>query len=119
MRRRLFADLVLVGSVGCCRLHAAENEVHSVKCSSAMEGDGYVYVAGQSGARADGSLPTDFSAQASQAFDKVKAVITAAGLTMDNVVYLQIYLDNVESYPQLAAVFKKFFPTTPPAAAVL
>jgi enamine deaminase RidA (YjgF/YER057c/UK114 family) len=84
-----------------------------------MEGDGYVYIAGQSGARADGSLPTDFSAQASQAFDKVKAVITAAGLTMDNVVYLQIYLDNVESYPQLAAVFKKFFPTTPPAAAVL
>jgi enamine deaminase RidA (YjgF/YER057c/UK114 family) len=89
------------------------------KCSSAMDADGYVYVAGQSGNRPDGSTSEKFSDQADQAIANVKAIVEAAGLKMDHVVYVQVYLDNIDNYPLLEPVFKKYFPIIPPAGAVL
>ncbi len=38
---------------------------------------------------------------------------------MEHVVYVQVYLNNVDNYPLLNGVFKKYFPGTPPAGAVL
>ena len=52
-----------------------------------MDAGDYVYVSGQGPRRPDGSLPPTFAAQVRQALDNIKAVVEAAGLTMDHVVY--------------------------------
>src|SRR5207302_355204 len=55
----------------------------------------------------------------SQALDNIKSVVTAAGLAMRNIVYVKVYLQDVNDYDQLNTVFAKYFPETPPARAVL
>ena len=86
---------------------------------SGFEADGYVYVAGQNARRPDGSLPEKFSDQVRQALDKVKLAVQAAGLTIDHVVYVQLYLQDVSHYSELNQVFAAYFPKVPPARAVL
>lgn len=86
---------------------------------SGFEGDGYTYVAGQSARRPDGSIPEEFSDQVRQALDNVKLVIQTAGLTVDHVVYVQVYLQDVSHYSELNEVFAAYFSKVPPARAVL
>jgi enamine deaminase RidA (YjgF/YER057c/UK114 family) len=85
----------------------------------AVDAGDYVYISGQSAQRTDSSTPSGFAEQARQALENVKAVVEASGLTMKNVVYVQIYLENVDNYPALVEVFSKYFPGMPPAGAVL
>jgi reactive intermediate/imine deaminase len=79
----------------------------------------YVYVSAQGPRKPDGSLPPTFAAQVRQALDNVKSVIEAAGLTMDHVVYTQVYLEDVSNYREVNQVFAEVFAKTPPARAVL
>src|SRR5882762_4081503 len=87
--------------------------------SAAIDAGDYVYISGQFGQRSDGSIPADFAAQAAQALDNIKSVVTAAGLAMRNIVYVKVYLQDVNDYDQLNTIFAKYFPETPPARAVL
>ena len=79
----------------------------------------YVYVSGQGPRLADRTTPADFPAQARQCLDNIRKVVETAGLSMDHVVYLQVYLEDVKHYPGLNEVFAKYFPHDPPARAVL
>jgi len=81
--------------------------------------DGYLYVSGQGPRRPDGSLPLDTPAQIRQALDNVKAVVEAAGLTLDHIVYLQVYLEDIRTSAQVDKVFVDYFPNSAPARAVL
>ncbi len=87
--------------------------------SSAIDASDYLYISGQTGQRPDGSVPADFAAQATQTLDNIKSVVTAAGLGLQNIVYIKVYLQDVSNYDQLNTVFAKYFPDTPPARAVL
>lgn len=91
------------------------SSTHSVS----IDAGGYVYISGQGGQRTDGSIPGKFEEQASQALENIKTVVTAAGLSMEHIVYMQVYLEDVANYDQLNGVFAKYFPATPPARAVL
>ncbi len=79
----------------------------------------YLYIAGQGGENPDGSVPTTFDAQADQAFTKVKSVVERAGLTMDHVVYTQVYLDDMQNFAAMNRAYAKYFPKAPPARACL
>jgi len=87
--------------------------------SPAVDAGGYVYISGQGPNRPDGSSPTAFDAQLRQALDNIKAVVESAGLTMENVVYTQVYLEDITRYDEMNRVFAEYFPKTPPARAVL
>jgi reactive intermediate/imine deaminase len=87
--------------------------------SAAVDAGDYVYISGQGPRRADGGSPSGFSAQVKQALDNVKAVVESAGLTVDHVVYLQVYLDDISKYEEMNKVFAEYFGKTPPARAVL
>jgi enamine deaminase RidA (YjgF/YER057c/UK114 family) len=54
-----------------------------------------------------------------QALDNIKAIVQAAGLTMDHVVYTQVYLEDIGKYEEMNRVFREYFPKDPPARAVL
>ncbi len=87
--------------------------------SPAVDAGDYVYVSGQGPRRPNGNLPASFEGQLRQALANIKTIVEAAGLTMDHVVYTQVYLEDIGKYDQMNSVFREFFPKTPPARAVL
>jgi enamine deaminase RidA (YjgF/YER057c/UK114 family) len=87
--------------------------------SAGVEAGGYLYVSGQGPRRADGTIPSGFAAQLRQTIENVRAVVEAAGLTMDNVVYVQVYLTDMRLYREMNHAFGEYFARNPPARAVL
>lgn len=79
----------------------------------------YLYVAGQGAEAPDGKMPATFDAQVRQTLENVKAVVEAAGLTMEHVVYTQVYLEDIANFDQMNRVYAEFFPKAPPARATL
>lgn len=87
--------------------------------SPAVDTGDYLYVSGQGPRRADGSLPSAFGDRFRQALDNLKTVVETAGLTLDNVVYVQVYLTDMGNYSEMNRVFGEYFAKNPPARAVL
>jgi len=87
--------------------------------SPAVDAGDYVYVSGQGPRRQDGSTPANSADQVRQCLQNLSSVIEAAGLTMDHVVYAQVYLEDMNHYTELNKVFADYFPKNPPARAVL
>jgi reactive intermediate/imine deaminase len=83
-----------------------------------LAGD-FLYVSGQGGRDAAGTLPGTIEGQTRQTLLNVKAIIEAAGLTMEHVVYSQVYLDDMAHHDAMDRVWKEFFAKAPPARAVL
>jgi enamine deaminase RidA (YjgF/YER057c/UK114 family) len=96
-------------------LSAPENHFSS----PAVDAGDYVYISGQGPRRLDGTVPATFAAQVRQALDNLKTIVEAAGLTMEHVVYTQVYLEDVSKYSEMDGAFAEYFPKTPPARAVL
>ncbi|HEX6823708.1 MAG TPA: RidA family protein [Candidatus Sulfotelmatobacter sp.] len=124
-----FMQLFLLGMLLSCVV-CAQDQVRAVApaqsgasgnrvYSPGVDAGDYVYISGQGPRRADGSSPTGLSAQVKQALDNVKSIVEAASLTIDHVVYIQIYLDNISNYDEMNKVFAEYFGKTPPARAVL
>jgi 2-iminobutanoate/2-iminopropanoate deaminase len=87
--------------------------------SPGVDAGDYVYISGQGPRRPDGNLPATFVAQVRQSLDNVKAIVEAAGLTMEHVVYTQVYLEDISKYSEMNGVFAEYFGKTLPARAVL
>lgn len=87
--------------------------------SPGVDAGDYLYISGQGPRRADGTLPDTFSAECKQALDNIKAIVEAAGLTLDHVVYTQVYLEDISKYDEMNRIFGEYFGKTPPARAVL
>lgn len=79
----------------------------------------YLYVSGQGAKDADGKLASDAESQAEQAIRNVQSIVRAAGLSLENVVYMQLYLENLQTMDAVNRAFAKYFPHDPPARAVL
>jgi enamine deaminase RidA (YjgF/YER057c/UK114 family) len=87
--------------------------------SPGIDAGDYVYVSGQGPRRVDGSTPSGFADQVRQSLENIRAVVEAAGLTMEHVVYVQVYLDDMSHYDALDKAFAEYFPKLPPARGVL
>ncbi len=79
----------------------------------------FLYVSGQGARDPAGNLPPTVRGQVRQTLDNVKLIVEAAGLTLEHVVYSQVYLDNVVKYDDMDRVWREYFPKAPPARAVL
>jgi len=119
----LVASLLLLDAAVHAQLRAVAPQQMAAAAdgfaSPAVDAGDYVYVSGQGPRRQDGSTPTNFADQVRQSFQNIKSVIEAAGLTMDHVVYVQVYLEDMTQYAELNKVFAGYFPKNPPARAVL
>jgi 2-iminobutanoate/2-iminopropanoate deaminase len=87
--------------------------------SPGMFSNNFLYISGQGSENAQGEVPKDEEAQIRQCLTNVQTVVTAAGLTMHNVVYVQAYLTQYQSEDSLNRVWKEFFPDTPPARSTI
>src|SRR5439155_25254241 len=54
----------------------------------------FLYVSGQGVRRPDGTVPEGFDAQARQCLENIKTIVEAAGLSMEHIVYTQMYLQD-------------------------
>ena len=114
--------LLLLGTLlEQAQVHAvARASAHSNRYSSpAVDTGDYVYVSGQGPHSPDGSLPATFKAQVHQALDNIKSTLNSAGLNMDNVVYTQVYLEDMSKYGEMNEVFAEHFGKAAPARSVL
>ena len=82
-----------------------------------------IYIAGQLGLDRDGRLvgePGDFRAQATQAFDNLKAALEAAGAGLEDVVKVNNYVVDIKHLPILRDVRRGYFSAdTPPASTTI
>jgi reactive intermediate/imine deaminase len=79
----------------------------------------YLYVSGQGARTPDNQFPPTFEAQVRQCLENVKSIVVTAGLTLDHIVYSQVYLDDMANYELMNRVWQEYFPKAPPARAVL
>jgi reactive intermediate/imine deaminase len=79
----------------------------------------FLYVSGQGARGPDGTIPSSFEEQATNCLNNVQKIVEAAGLTMEHIVYAQIYFKDISNYPKLDPILQKYFPRNPPARATL
>ena len=78
--------------------------------SGACEANGLVYVSGQIHADEQLNLVGDtIEEQLAAAMANVKKVLTASGLTLDDVIRVQLYLTDLSQLPALNKVYGQYF----------
>jgi len=87
--------------------------------SPGVDAGDYLYISGQGPRKPDGSLPKNFHDQVRQVLDNIQAIVKSAGLSMDHVVYIQVYLEDMTSYDDLKRTISEYFGMSQPAQAVL
>lgn len=79
-----------------------------------------IYVAGQTwDPRIGGEAKVDAAAQTEFALENMKAVLQAAGATMEDVVRVTVYVRNMEDLDKIAPVRLKYFGKSPPASTIV
>ena len=77
-----------------------------------------LYMAGRLGLDPKtGKLPEDVDQEARTALDGVKSVLSEAGMTMDDLVFVQVFCSDVSLYARFNDVYKSYFGTDYPARA--
>lgn len=122
MKIYLYSAMMLAAVCARAQVHAVSPQTGPAPVGpyspGVMTGD-YLYVSGQGAKGADGTMPQTFDAQTRQCLENVKAVVEAAGLTMEHVVYTQVYLEDIGNFGAMNRVFAEYFPKAPPARATL
>ena len=77
--------------------------------SAAVRIGDMVYVSGVIGVNPDGTLPTDFAAQATNAMQALADEFKLAGATMDDVFKCDVALADMKNWPAFNTVYIKYF----------
>jgi 2-iminobutanoate/2-iminopropanoate deaminase len=87
--------------------------------SQAVMANGTLYVSGQIPVvPATGAIISDkVEDQARQVMENVKAVVEAAGLTLDNVVKTTVFIKNMDDFAVINGIYSEYFKENCPARA--
>jgi 2-iminobutanoate/2-iminopropanoate deaminase len=87
--------------------------------SQAVDTGDLVFVAGQVPINpASGKVAaTDIDGQTRQALENLKAILEAADLGLENVVKVSVFLQSMDDFKSMNAVYAEYFTTDPPARA--
>ncbi len=84
--------------------------------SQAIRAGDFVFVAGQIGAHPDGrGLADTIEAQTEQAFANLRAILEAAGTSLDRIVKTTVFLTNLDDFQAMNDVYRRHAGETPPA----
>lgn len=82
--------------------------------SAAIRSGDLLFVSGQVGSRPDGSPEPEYAQQVERAFDNVKAVLAAAGATLDDIIDVtSFHTDAEKQFETFMAVKNLHFTTKP------
>ncbi len=85
--------------------------------SQATATDDLVFTAGQIPLTPDGDLldGADIDVQTEQALENVGAVLEAADASLDDVLKMTVYMEDIGAFDEMNAAYKTFFDEEPPA----
>lgn len=85
--------------------------------SSAIVARGdFVFTSGHVGFDPEtGEAPAGFEAQTVQSLENLKAVLEAAGSSLDQAVKVNVYLTNPDHFEAMNKVYRRYFPSDRPA----
>ncbi len=92
-------------------------EVRGLPFSSAVRVGNLLFLSGQIG-NVPGTrqlADTGIAGQTRQALENVKAVLAAAGSSLDRAVKCTVFLADIKDYAAMNAVYATYFPKDPPA----
>ncbi len=95
----------------------AENAVAVGPYSHGIESDGLIFLSGQTpvdpatGKLVDGPI----GVQTAQCFTNLKAVLSAAGLTFDDVIKVNVFLTDMDNFSAMNSVYETMFNKPYPA----
>ena len=99
-------------------INASSADGDGLPFSSAVLVDGTLYVSGSLGL-VDGKIPDDPADEARAVMDAVKDTVEAAGMTMDDVVVVQIFCSDVAHYGVFNEIYRTYFSKEYPARAFI
>jgi 2-iminobutanoate/2-iminopropanoate deaminase len=85
--------------------------------SQAIKAGGMLFLSGQIplDAKSGEMVAGDIQVQTRQVLTNLKAVLTAAGGTLERVVKTTVFLTSMDDFPKMNEVYGEFFSTAPPA----
>ncbi|WP_330633510.1 Rid family detoxifying hydrolase [Halocatena halophila] len=89
--------------------------------SQATTNDDILFTAGQLPMTPDGTLLDDGSVaeQTEQALSNVAAVLDSEGLTMNDVLKVTVFLDDIDDFDEMNETYSEFFVEDPPARSAI
>jgi len=87
-----------------------------VPLSPAVRAGDMVFVSGQVPVRPDGSMVDGgIEAQTRQVLDNIKAALSLAGATMDDVVKTTVWIEDARDFSGMNKIYASYFAKEPPA----
>lgn len=85
--------------------------------SPGTQAGNFVFVSGTLALDGDGNLVgrDDVEAQTRHVLESIKSVLEAAGASMADIVFNQLFIKNLDDYAAVNAVYREYFPSDPPA----
>jgi 2-iminobutanoate/2-iminopropanoate deaminase len=85
--------------------------------SQGIIANGFIFVAGQGGIVPGTKTPIEggIQAQTRQTFENIKAILEAAGTSLDKVVKMNVYLTDISDFAAMNEIYASFFGAEPPA----
>ena len=88
----------------------------NVPLSPAVRAGDTVYISGQVPTDSSGDITsTDIGEQTHQVFKNCQAALALAGASLEDVVKVGVYLTDVNNFAAMNAVYREYFPGSPPA----
>ena len=88
--------------------------------SQGVMADKFLFCAGQVGTDPKtGTLAEGVAAQTKQTLTNMKGILEAAGLGLENVVRVGVYLVNIGDFAEMNKVYQTFFSQNPPARSTI
>lgn len=99
------------------RTEAAPAPFQGAPYSQAIKAGGFVFVSGQLSLRpGDKELTAgDIGSQTEQVFANLRAILEAAGTSLDNLVKTTVFLQNLDDFARMNEVYAKHVGERPPA----
>jgi 2-iminobutanoate/2-iminopropanoate deaminase len=99
------------------RTEAAPAPFQGAPYSQAIRANGFVFVSGQLALRPGEKdlMGGEISAQTEQVFANLRAILEAAGSSLDQLVKTTVFLQNLDDFAGMNEVYAKHVGSTPPA----
>jgi len=118
----LFCFIVLLITIGCAPTKITFNPAETVgPFSPAVRAGNFLFVSGQIPRNpATGEMaPDNIEAQTRQVLENVKSVLEFSGSSLDQVVKITIFLDDMDNYAAVNRIYAEYFTQNPPARACI
>jgi 2-iminobutanoate/2-iminopropanoate deaminase len=89
--------------------------------SQATEAGGFIFISGQlpMDAATGNMAAADIKAQTETVLKNMEGILTAAGLTLEDVVKTTVFMADLGQFAQMNEVYARFFAKNPPARATI